>query len=170
MKKLLDTSTSNKRGNLKHNKREFHDVIFSSLVDTPSPDTIATPSKLSKFKRSLQAPLLAEVLDMPRRTVSRKLIQAVSKRSKLKGQSTSTTYASISRRRGFSRITPEVKQAVRDWILKHDSVKMASSSKDVIKVKIDGMEEKQHIQKCTCRFLYQKCMLNSLNQLPRVVL
>ena len=65
MKKLLDTSTSNKRGNLKHDKREFHDVIFSSLVDTPSPETIATPSKLSKFKRSLKAPLLAEVLDMP---------------------------------------------------------------------------------------------------------
>eukprot|EP00957_Ditylum_brightwellii_P003606 272940-Ditylum_brightwellii.AAC.1 len=53
------------------------------------------------------------------------------------------TWSSIPKRKGFTKITSDVKKALIDWIVQHDNIKHSSSKKEVINVKLESYVEKE---------------------------
>ena len=49
--------------------------------------------------------------------------------------------------KSYSKITPSVISALNDWIFNHDNVTKSSHTKDTMKIKIDGTNEKRTVPK-----------------------
>ena len=84
---------------------------------------------------------------MPLSSLYRNSNIAESKRYGMINVGDSMNWSSIPKRKGYTQITEDVKEALMDWIVNHDNVRHSSSKKDVIKVKMDGHVEKVPMQK-----------------------
>eukprot|EP00957_Ditylum_brightwellii_P043201 3273710-Ditylum_brightwellii.AAC.1 len=52
------------------------------------------------------------------------------------------TWSSVPKRNGYTKITSDVKKALVEWIVQHDSITHSSSKKEVINVKLDCCVDK----------------------------
>ena len=68
--------------------------------------------------------------------------KAAEKRNEIASSSSSKSWLKVPVKKGHTKITPHVINSVREWVKSHDHVKKSSSSKDSIKVTVDGSREK----------------------------
>ena len=82
-------ASSKSKGRLPNDQKQFEDCLMTSIVHTPSPETVSTLSevtqnKVSSEKRSLGMQLMSDALSINRETLSKKFGKAFSKRYALK--------------------------------------------------------------------------------------
>ena len=151
MTKMLVASKT--KGNVSNDKKSFQYSVLSSIVDSPTIEknmessTRIVEREKKDSTRSLNQKMLSEALKVPLSTLYRNSDVAVKKRCDMKCLDNMVTWASIPKRKGYTKITPTVKKALIEWIENHDNIKHSSSTKEVIKVKLDGQSEKIPMQK-----------------------
>ena len=75
-------------------------------------------------------------------------MQVVSeKRRAIKAKQSGSFWCSIQKRKGFTKITTNVKDALVQWILKHPQVRDSPIAKDCLKIKVTGTDKKEVVHK-----------------------
>jgi galactose-1-phosphate uridylyltransferase len=103
--------------------------------------------KRTSCKRSLKPKMHAEALKIPLSTFYRNSDLALTRRWKMTNLVDLETWSSIPKRKGYTKITSDVKKALIEWIVQHENIKHSSSKKEVINVKLDGCVDKVPMQK-----------------------
>ena len=141
--KIMSYSSPQKKGNLEVNKKMFQDCIVASIIDTPSSENDKSIMYTSsKVKTSLKNDMLSESFSISKRTLQRKVKKGYTSRNAIFQNSSSKSWFKVPSRKKYSKITPQIKSKLNEWILNHEHVKKSSRTKDTIKVSLDGCSEK----------------------------
>ena len=124
---MISQSSSSSKGNICGNQKSFHDAIMAAVVDTPSPEAIESSSttvvsRLPTSKRCLKTKILADAFNIPHRTFRRKVARGAVRRHEIKNSSGSKFVWKSFSRKGYSKITADVKRGLDEWIFQHPNV------------------------------------------------
>jgi hypothetical protein len=72
-------------------------------------------------------------------------------------------------KKGYSKITPSVISALNDWIFNHDNVTKSSHTKDTMKIKIDGINEKTTVPKYYLQIPIRELCADMIKSAEKVV-
>ena len=154
--KVMSLSSPKKKRNIKNETKCFQDCVISTIVPTSlslnkeevSPENNET-SKISRKQQALRNKIFADSFEMSKRSVQRKVKHGGQKRNEMiQGEGTSfKEWLKIPVKKGYSKITPSVISALNNWIFNHDNVTKLSHTKDTMKIKIDGTNEKRTVPK-----------------------
>jgi hypothetical protein len=135
---LKDASaTGSAEGRSTDDKSLFVETILTAIA--PDSGSIEqTPSLVDTSK----------AIGLSKSTTRRKLKVATAKRNSLLANLDSVKWSRRSKRRkGFSKITMEIRASVCDWVKNHPNVIHSPIANDTILIKLEGHEEKQRVGK-----------------------
>jgi hypothetical protein len=142
-KKMLTRalSTSHPKGHSNNDKFSFAESIL----------TAAAPSPVSNEKT--KAPSLARrsaMLGIPTTTARRLIYRASVKRKRLINQEQGVSWAVTKKRKGYSKITVEIREKLHHWIMNHPHVIDSPISNDTVLILNPDTNLKERVGKLLC--------------------
>eukprot|EP00966_Prymnesium_polylepis_P310011 7162572-Prymnesium_polylepis.1 len=122
------------RGNVCADQREFQAAVHVAIA--PSPVKAGTSSQRAQ----------ARLLKAPQKSFNRQQKQAIEKRRRLTKHEHGVYWARMARRKGYSKISPEIRAQLLRAFLEHEHVIVSPVGKDTLKVK-DAEGVKQEVPK-----------------------
>jgi hypothetical protein len=144
--------TKTKKGRAPDDNRSFAESVLVAMASSPS--NPGDPPKPSKRKQ-------IESFGLNYTTGMRLLKSATRKRKQLTGKEEGALWASVKRRKGYSKISPEVREELLDWIANHENVISSPIAKDALLVLNSETREKEQVGKLLLE-IYVRELHNSL--------
>jgi hypothetical protein len=91
--------------------------------------------------------MLSKTFSFSKRTLQRKIKRGAHGRNEIISNISLKAWCQILVEKTYSKITPLIKNTLKDWIFNHDHVKQSAFARDTIKVHIDNSNEKVAVPK-----------------------
>ena len=129
----------------------FKDILEAAMVSTPegfindSPISPMTSSPVKKPSARKSLCLVTKILDVKKKTATRQVGSAKSKRKAIKYGN--TPWALKQNIKLNSKINDQIKKSLYNWIIHHPQVVKSPITNDCLKVEIDSLTEPQLVPK-----------------------
>ena len=142
---------SSKKGRVDDFSKNFMSNVVMSVIKTPQ-DGNKVDEKVSVSSKQITNYKICQTLGLTGGGGNRLIKIASRKRLAFYKNATSAVWAAVPKKKSYSKIKPELRERIKDWIMSHPQVKESPIANDTIQLKGEDEKSFQHVN-CFWKYL-----------------